>query len=850
MGVLGTMVVNFTANVSGLQSGVNTAKTSIADLAGPAGVVAGSIAAIGIAGVAAGAKAVQMAGDFQSGMTTLVTGAGESQKNIAAVSSGILNLATSTGTSTKQLTDGMYMIESAGYHGAAGLDVLKNAAQGAKVGNADLGTVANAVTTEMTDFASSGLTASQATNTLIATVSNGKTTMQALGGALANILPTASAAGVSLTGTSAAMATMTGEGIPAAQAATYLRQTIMAIENPSSKAASAMKSMGLSSSDVAAEMKKSLPDALAMITDAAAKKFPVGSQGYIAAVSNMVGGTKSMQGILDLTGDHLNTFKGNVTNIAGAVKNGGNSIVGWSQVQDTFNLKMDKAKEVLETTGIKIGTMLLPVVGKLVDAFSSPQFQSFATMVGTTLVNGIQGLITGISTLVSWGTNTVKFFQNNQVAMDALKAVVIGLGAGLLAFAIYSIPAAVAGFGAMAVAAWAAAAPVLALAAPFIAIGAIVAIVAFGIILAIQHWGDIVKWLQGIWGAFSSWFMGVLGAIGNFFHGVWDGIQTGIQAAWNFIVNVVKVGAALLLTIVLGPIFAIGDAFVWLYNHNYYFKDLVDAIVNFFKGCFSWLQGAWTATINWLVGAWNNVVGFAKNLWNQVSTAIRIGFFAAIAFVQSIWNSIASFFTNAWNTYIAGPLHTLWQNVSSVFSSAWSTYIAGPIGSLWNTLSSTVSGWATNAFDWGKNLIQGFINGIKNMAGAVGQTLGDVAHNIASFLGFHSPTEKGPGSTADQWAPNFVNMYTSGLEAGIPKIQAAMSKLAAPMEISLKSGSYPNGNSNSSAAVLAALAAGNNSNGNNNNQPIALYIDGKEVTSRLGPHIANAIRVQQGRRGK
>jgi hypothetical protein len=86
-------------------------------------------------------------------------------------------------------------------------------------------------------------------------------------------------------------------------------------------------------------------------------------------------------------------------------------------------------------------------------------------------------------------------------------------------------------------------------------------------------------------------------------------------------------------------------------------------------------------------------------------------------------------------------------------------------------------------------------------------------------------------------------MYTSGLEAGIPKIQKAMSKLAAPMEISLKSGSYPNGSSNSSAAVLAALASGNN---NGNNQPIEnhIYIDGKEVTSRLGPHIANAIRAK------
>ena len=89
-------------------------------------------------------------------------------------------------------------------------------------------------------------------------------------------------------------------------------------------------------------------------------------------------------------------------------------------------------------------------------------------------------------------------------------------------------------------------------------------------------------------------------------------------------------------------------------------------------------------------------------------------------------------------------------------------------------------------------------------------------------------------------------MYATGLEAGIPKIQAAMQKLAAPTMLNLKasSPSYP-GQSNSSAAILAAVASGGTSSASaNSNQVIEnhIYIDGKEVTSKLGPHIANAIR--------
>src|SRR5487761_1303475 len=103
--------------------------------------------------VAVGALSVKMAGDFQESMTQLVTGAGESKSNLDMVSQGVLNMAVTTGTSTKDLSDGLYMIESAGQHGAQGLETL--------------------IPTTMTDYAGENLTAAQAANTLIATVSQG-----------------------------------------------------------------------------------------------------------------------------------------------------------------------------------------------------------------------------------------------------------------------------------------------------------------------------------------------------------------------------------------------------------------------------------------------------------------------------------------------------------------------------------------------------------------------------------------------------------------------------------------------------------------------------------------------------
>src|SRR5690348_1221802 len=114
------LAVNFiSSGETGVMAGLQGISSHLLGIAGPAGVAAGAVVAAGI-GIAG--ASVAMAADFQESMTQLVTGAGESKANLQAVSDGILGIARDTGTSTSQLAQGMYMVESAGYHGAAGLD--------------------------------------------------------------------------------------------------------------------------------------------------------------------------------------------------------------------------------------------------------------------------------------------------------------------------------------------------------------------------------------------------------------------------------------------------------------------------------------------------------------------------------------------------------------------------------------------------------------------------------------------------------------------------------------------------------------------------------------------------------
>ena len=80
-----------------------------------AGSVATAASVAGLAGIAVGlSAAVKQSTEFQAQLTGLVTGAGESEKNLSLVKSGIEGIATSTGTTLAQLTSGMFMIVESG----------------------------------------------------------------------------------------------------------------------------------------------------------------------------------------------------------------------------------------------------------------------------------------------------------------------------------------------------------------------------------------------------------------------------------------------------------------------------------------------------------------------------------------------------------------------------------------------------------------------------------------------------------------------------------------------------------------------------------------------------------------
>jgi phage-related protein len=239
---------------SGDAAVTSATKTDGAGEAAAAG--SGKFKMLGLAMAAGAAISVKMAGTFQQSMTRLVTSAGETQKNIGLVSKGILALSVSTNTNTSQLASGMYLVESAGFHGARGLTVLKAAAEGAQAEGADLATVSNAVTSGLNAYGLGANKATALTDEMVTAVGRGKMTMQQLAASLSAVLPVASAAHLSFAQVGGGIATMTAQGMSAQWAAQNLRHTIVALQNPNNVQIQQMQQLGINSNALAKNLGK------------------------------------------------------------------------------------------------------------------------------------------------------------------------------------------------------------------------------------------------------------------------------------------------------------------------------------------------------------------------------------------------------------------------------------------------------------------------------------------------------------------------------------------------------------------------------------------------------------------
>jgi len=766
--------------------------------ASSSGLASKAFGLTGLAIAAVGYESVKAAGNWQSLTEHLVTDAGESQSALAGVQSKMLALAVSTGTSTTDIANGMYHVESAGFHGAQGIQVLTVAAQGAKVGGADLNTIAQALTGTMNAFQKQNLSATQIMNGLIATVGAGDMKMEDLGSSMGNVAAIAASAGIQFDQIGGAIATMTSQNISAQRATQDLAHTISSLENPTAVQTKEMAAMGLNSNTVSQNLgKKGLTGTIQELTSAIATHTK-GGQVLISTYNNAAQASKNANTLLSamdptmrslgqqvlngtISQTNYNTALNNLSpiqranmeafsKVAEQTKQFNSLLTSGSPAAQTYNAAMAKMvggsvglSTVLTIGGGHLGTFEKNVatVGKATSS-TSKNVSNWSAIQGTfnqkmdvlkstveaagieigqrllPVVSKIAGIIADVlGPIVSW-------IAHNQKLVGLILSVVGAIGIALVMMKLAEIQTALL-TGAVDLFNMALDADPVTLV--IIAIAALVAI----LIYSYTHFKTFRDIVNDVFGFFKMIVMSVVHAV----EAAWSGLVTAalavghaVEAAWSGLV-----AAAL----------AVGHALEAVWNAIASVTSTVwNAISGFFEKWWPLLFVIFAAPIALLVALWNHfggdITSAAQDTWNAIS-----GFFVGI------WHDITSAADTAWNLfkkYVITPIQQVWAELQPIIHD-----IESFLSSCWHTIESVCSTvWAA--------IKLAIIDPITEIWQTIVKIGGDIVSAISGALHQAWDAVKDVGSWFLQIGSDIVNGIISGVENAGGALFSSLENLA------------------------------------------------------------------------
>ncbi|MGG3820008.1 hypothetical protein ABEU87_21500 [Bacillus subtilis] len=307
-------------------------------------------------------------------------------------------------------------------------------------------------------------------------------------------------------------------------------------------------------------------------------------------------------------------------------------------------------------------------------------------------------------------------------------------------------------------------------------IGWITAAVVGLVVLIIANWDKIKAYTIKVWGVVSKWLSSA-----------WTGIKNAASKVWSALVTLIKANFELQRKIVMTVWNAIKSAASRIWN------GIKSALSSIWKGITSAGKTIWNGLKTFFTAWLNFQKKIWSTIWNAVKSTVSTVWKGIVSAGKSIWNGLKTFFTNFLNG-LKRIFSTVWNGIKTAVTAIWkgltstakTTFnamktaisnimnnVKSKIKSIWNGVMSFFKG--INLKSIGRNIIQGLINGISGMAGALASKIKSMANAIPNgmkkLLGIHSPSRV----MRDQ-----VGYHVgTGMAAGIDKSQAKVKAAAA-----------------------------------------------------------------------
>jgi TP901 family phage tail tape measure protein len=757
-----------------------------------------------------------MATSFDSAMERIHTQAGVGQSAISGLSGSVLSLAGQVGTSPDSLAQALYHIESSfqsvGITGSAAMSLLQTAAEGARVGGANLVDVTNALDATIASGVGGVKNYSQAMGALNAIVGAGDMTMQDLSDAMGSgLMANAKLYGQSLQEVGAALATLGDNNVRGAKAATDLKMAWQAMLSPLATAKPMLADIGLNMTQLGVTLEHQGMTAAVdqFVTHLKSSKVPVAEWGtYVTDIF----GKKAGSGIGILI-DQLGRLQSKFPDIQKGADNFGSD---WAATEATASQKVHDLEAGFQALMIRIGNGLLPALNSFMGMLTSnlPTVERFGTEIAHLVAPFVTAFFTGLEAIlkVLFGplrdvTIAIGAFAAAWVALDLVMAmnpfVAIGIAlvtlVGLIVKYHEQIFSAIKKYwhdieiylGAVA------------LAIPVV--GQLVLLVAVivkyhkQIFDAIKSaWNAITQFFSTVWNAITSGWDSWWAGHGKEMETVWNGIKVAVTVAWDAITAYIKVQWDEIMAVLkpgmdlLNIVFKTGwDEISAVVKTAW---DVMSALVKVDLAAIEMIiKTAWDV----IVGIYNVALDLLTGHWSKAMTDMQTT-------ATQVWNAIKQFFSTIWNAIYTLVVQIV-NNLITFFTQSWNAVKNG-VTTAFNDVRSTIAGiWNGILSD-----ITGVVNKIKSVVSTVLSAPGKAVSSVLSAVGLAD------GGLVPGFAPG--GMVTAGtgprsddvlvrVSRGETIVSAAHSRKLAPVFASVGVPGYAGGGIVTPSAVPDAMAS-------------------------------------------
>nr|DAM27798.1 MAG TPA: tail tape measure [Caudoviricetes sp.] len=242
----------------------------------------------------------------------------------------------------------------------------------------------------------------------------------------------------------------------------------------------------------------------------------------------------------------------------------------------------------------------------------------------------------------------------------------------------------------------------------------------------IAAWTAIQAFMQPIISAISSFVQSVFGSLLSWWQENQQLILSTAQMVWATIQVVFSTAMAVIQGVVSVALTAI----------QAWWNTFGSAIMALTKVAWAAIKATFQSTLS-------TIQAVVKLVMNQIQTVIKTVMGVIQGVIKVITGAIKGDWSQVWNgikQITSSILNGIKDTFSNVLSAA-ASIVSGKIDAIKGFFKSIGD---INLVDIGKNIIQGLINGVSSMIGAVGKAIGNVVNTIkdkvTGLLGIHSPS--------------------------------------------------------------------------------------------------------------